>query len=398
MTNPARRPNRVRILLWVGIAACLGFLLWVVPARAGQLLYSGDAILFWASGRLALAGENPYDEAHIVEVLAQAGHPADFGAEPMPHMLYPPWALPVVMPFGLLGYPAFRLVWLALNLAVIALAAHLTWKLYGGSSRLAWLPFLLALTFAPTGRVVSIGNPAPLMLLGVVPFLALVGSPSAKPSRGKDLLAGALLLLATLKPPLAYLFLAAVGLWVLYQRRWMVLLGAATSLGLATLAALAFNPAVIGQYFQAMGSYPLGAWATPTVGALLRLALGVDTFWLQYLPSLLGLAWLAVFWLLRRQDWDWLRVTPLLLAVSLVSAAYAWTYDLVLLAVPLVAAAAGLLQGSPRRMAWGLGVYAVLNLIVLVLYTRLSDFWLFWLAPAFLIWLVWAQRGQPKKA
>lgn len=265
--------NWRRIVLWVLIVACL-ILLWQVLAKFGEdLLFTGDSILFWAAGRLAWTGENPYAENLIIDVLRGAGHPANFGTEmPMPHMLYPPWALPVMLPFGLLSYPVFRLVWLAAHLALIALTGHLAWQMGGGQKGWLWLPLLLALTFAPAARVVSIGNPAPLMLIGVLPCIFLLQRPGS--CRRWDFCAGMFAVLATLKPQLLYLYLVALGLWALHRRRWYFILGAGVGVVMATGLALAFNSQVVGQYIEAIGSHPVEEWATPTIGAVLRLVLG----------------------------------------------------------------------------------------------------------------------------
>lgn len=77
--------------------------------------------------------------------------------------------------------------------------------------------------------------------------------------------------------------------------------------------------------------------------------------------------------------------------------AYAWTYDLVFWIIPLVMLAAGLLKARRRQLWILLAVYAVVDLLVLWLYTRVVDIWLFWLAPALLLWTVLAQREIAKQ-
>ena len=388
--------NWRRIFLWVLIAACLVLLQQLLSAHAERLLFSGDSVLFWAAGRLILAGRNPYDEHLIQEVLAAAGYPTQFNAGiAMPRMFYPPWTLPLLMPFGLLSYPIFRLAWPVTLLAVLAVMAHSTWKMAAGPARLLWLPLLLALTFAPAARVISIGNLAPLMLLGVIPCIRLLRRADRRWQT--DLLAGMLAVLVTIKPQLLYLYLAALGLWALHQRRWAFILGVGVGVAVATALALAFNPQVIGQYLGVLQRSPVAEWATPTLGAVLRLVFGTDRFWLQYVPPLLGLAWLAWYWWQRRASWDWRGEMPLLLTVSLATTAYAWTYDMVFWVIPLVMAVAGLLRGERRKLWLFLGLYAVIDLAVFWLYTRVNDIWLFWLAPVLLVWTVLAQRQAVKK-
>ncbi|MGC9083371.1 MAG: hypothetical protein ACP5ME_09355 [Anaerolineae bacterium] len=248
------------------------------------------------------------------------------------------------------------------------------------------LAVFFGLSFAPTLGVMKAGQITPLMLLAPIGFLYSF-------RRQRWVLAGAAASLSLIKPHLLYLFLAAVVLDGLAHRRWAVLLGLVGALvvssGLATLA----NPQVWGQYVHALVHYPPRDWATPTLGGLLRLLLGVDRFWLQFLPPALGLLWLLVYWHRHRSNWLWEHHLPILVLVSTVTAAYGWSFDLVVVLVALIPALIRLLEVRQRPAAISLlAAYFIVDGISL--FTSFVQIFYVWMAPFFLVWYLMAKRVE----
>jgi hypothetical protein len=304
----------------------------LVP-RAGALLRPEtlglhDFVAYWSAGRVNAQGGNPYAPEELLPVQREVGW-----TDPWPNiMYYPPWVLPLVMPFGMLSYGVSRLLWLIANLGVVLFCADWIWRYYGGPAQYRWLACALALVFMPTLIVLRMGQAGPLLLLGVVGFLHYE-------RRGRGGAAGAALLLAAIKPQLLYLFGLAVVVWAVDRRRWSVPAGGALAAVAAILVALACNPSVLGQYRYAVGHPPSGN-ITPTIGAFLRLAFGEERTWLQWLPTLVGAGWVAWYWSRHRRAWDWSEQAPVLVFGSFLTTAYgAWVFDLVVLLLPLVRAA-----------------------------------------------------------
>src|SRR5204862_878863 len=133
-----------------------------------------------------------------------------------------------------------------------------------------------------------------------------------------------------IKPQAALLFFAALALWVAQSRRWLVLAGLASGLGGGLVIPMLLNPAVVGQYIETTSRYRPEQYASPTWGTVLRVWFGQEHFWLQFIPPLVGLAWLLWFWPRKRHAWSWRADLPLVLLVSVVTMAYGWFYDLVL--------------------------------------------------------------------
>jgi hypothetical protein len=161
--------------------------------------------------------------------------------------------------------------------------------------------------------------------------------------------------------------------------------------GLAGLAALGIavvcNPAVIGQYREALGHHPPEQWISPTPGAFLRLLFGEERFWLQFVPTLAGLVWFVPYWFKHRKTWNWAEQMPLLLLVSFVTASYgAWPFDLVVLLLPVIQAA--VLVGASERTSFracALAAYLLIDGLALTLnLLRLTSMWFVWMAPALL--------------
>jgi hypothetical protein len=366
--------------LLVGATAILTLLalVWQLPRLADPDLFPvDDFVEYWSAGRLNVTGGDPYSADQLFPLQQEVGSTADYGIM----MWNPPWTLSLVMPFGLLSYPAGRLTWLLLHAVLAVGCADALWRFYGGQVELRWLAWLLALSFTPTLVVLRMGQIAPFMLLGLTGFLLLQAS-------RRDFAAGALLVLSSIKPHLVYLVWVAGLCWIIQERRWRMLAGAALAglvlLGLAVLV----NPQVIAQYRQATVERPPADWITTTFGALLRFLFAKDQRWLNFLPPVLGLLWFGPYWLKHRQHWDWREQLPLLLLVSYVTAAFGWLGDQVVLLLPLTAMAAWTAQRSERQV-WLLAgaTYAVLNLFDLMLNTVWSDQQLLhlWTAPALLI-------------
>jgi hypothetical protein len=375
----------------------------VLLALAGPMLYLASRltdpsvlrishfIQYWAAARIHLAGGDPYSIEQVRALQVEAGWPAD---EPLNFFMWnPPWTLPLLLPFGLLPFALGRAVWLLLNLGLLLFAVEKLWKLYGGPAEKRWIAWAVGFTFFPTMMELQAEQTSPLMLLGVVGFLALE-------RRGRPALAGAVAALTVIKPHLCFLFWIALVLWSLDRRRWSALAGAAAA-GLAAVALpLLLDPAVYGQYRAALAQHHPTHVITPTLGSLLRLAVGPEPYWLQFVPVAGGVAWLLVHWWRRRQTWDWLEQMPLLVAVSLLTTAYLYVYDLVLLLVPVLAAAAWTAARDRRpttRLA--LGLHAVISGTALLMNVQhWPEYTYVWMLPAVLLAYLLLRRPEPAAA
>jgi hypothetical protein len=326
---------------------------------------------------LNLSGGNPYDPGQLLQLQKSTGKPGEEAVM----MWNPPWVLALVMPVSILDFEISHALWLLLNLFLVITSASLIWSIYRGPSQLVWMSWIISFTFLPVLDVLKKGQIGIFLMVGAVGYLYY----SSK--RRQDLIAGAFLALLSIKPHVLYLFGVAAVLWAIDRGRWNVLLGSVITIAGAAFFTWAINPNVIDQYYFAVRNYPPTDWATPTVGGILRLLIGSENIWLQFLPSILGLLWFTiVFWPRHRKTWDWLDQGPLLVLLSLTTTSYGWSFDqppalLAILQVTLLIVLHARLDAPVR---WIIASYVFI--LVLNLLTRGNDFFLFWFAPAMIVW------------
>jgi hypothetical protein len=375
------------ILLAIAIVA----LLHQVSRLSGALStkFMDDFVAYWAAGRLQLSGQNPYSYELSSEVQRAAGR------QEKPHvMLYPPWAFSLLLLCGLADYASARLIWLLLNIGLLALLARLLWKTYGGPEKLLGLSWLIAFLFYPSLYLLRVGQMGVLVLFGIACFLR-------NQERGKDWMAGAALLLSALKPHLTYLFWIALALWIIERRRWAVLGGVTASLIVATVLPMAFNPRFV---FQSEAVWenaqsPFFEMDTPTLGTILRKFFGEEKRWLQVLPMILGSVGFFVYWRKKREDWHWPTETPWLLAVSSWTALYSWVSDLILLLPALIETAVLALAFSKKQKQRWLVVFIGLNIFCLAVnLLGAIDFAYSWVAPILLLCYWRLHKAEPSSA
>lgn len=272
-----------------------------------------DFVDFWAAGRLASEGHaaTAYDMAAHHAIEAQVA--PTVGVLPFP---YPPFVLPVLVPFGMLPF------WLGFGL----------WIAIGGGVYLGATRNLLPARFS-LGQAAAAAN----FITGQNGFITsaiFIGGTkllTARPFAG-----GAILGLLCFKPQLAILLPLAL----LAGREWRAIAGGlASSFALVALSLLLFGPdsyagffANLPRYSQWLGTgrWPWGELAT--LFALLR-SFGVangPAMAIQLVAAAGGAALTIRAWWLGLEQ----RV-PILAAATLLAAPYLFTYDALLLSVPL---------------------------------------------------------------
>lgn len=385
-----------RVILWVILIISVFVLIRLAPILTKpEYLPSDDFVQFWAGGKLNLQGENPFDPQKIEQSQIAAGGQAS-GTYTISIMLNPPWAISLVMPFGLLDYPSARLTWLIISTLLLVISSQLLWRIYSGNPHQRWLALVVAFIFAPTISVLEVGQISPLVLMGLTGFLYFTIS-----SRN-DWLAGAFLGLASIKPQVAFIFWIALFFWVIRERRWFIIISTTVTVLSLTVIALIVNPHIIQQYLGMLQTYRIPDWASPTIGAYLRFFwFGTENFWLQFLPSILGGIWFIYFWYKHHKSWNWVDELPILLLISQLTSSYTWTYDQVILLPAIIQATIRMASNWKRYSTLLLAVlYLIINILDLILHMRLSDFWFIWMAPAILIWylLIFWQKSNMKDA
>ncbi len=379
-----RNRRLYKIITWTMLVILSTLLMVLAPTlTAPEFILADDFSHFWASGKLFINQENPYQLDEILKTLRDAGVEPTSQTSLGFQTLNPPWALLIFSPFGLLNYGLARLAWLMINIILLIIVARQFWQRYQGSGHKNWMALLAVFTFGPTFSVLSKGQVTIWVVLGITALIVYTTG------NINSWWAGAGLVLITLKPQLFYLLWPALGLWVIFQRRWKLVISGAIVWFTAILFLHMVNPQLWQQYFAAAQAYPYDQWATPTIGSYLRYFwLGLDKFWIQYLPACFGLTWSIFHFLRHRQHWIWHEHLPVLLFVSLLTSPYTWTYDQILI-IPTVISAAFWLSRSvtPFVIAAWLG-YLAINIADILLHTQLDEFWFLWLAPAYTLWYI----------
>ncbi len=337
-----------------------------------------DYLQYQSAGRATLAGNNPYDGRVLCPIQREIGSNWD---DPV-MMWNPPWTLPLALPLGAMHWRLGQLLWFALNFAAVAGSARLLWGIFGGSRERAWLAFALALGFAPTLFLLLLGQISGLLLLGLVGFLWAV-------RRQRFALAGCSAALTAIKPHLFAPFAMLLILEAIHKSRHRrTILAGGLTLTVCGLIPLAWNPDIWSQYREATGAGAAAShntireWVHPTLGYAIRQALPAEPFRAMFLPLLVVLPLVAVYWYRRRATWNWTVELPRVAIVSLLAAPYgAWGFDLVVLLIPVVQAAVWL--SAHRALAIRFAVaFGALNLLALLTLLRENSMTNPWFAPA----------------
>lgn len=348
-----------------------------------------DFLQYWAAGRLLRDGGNPYDADQLFAVQAAAGRPDD-----RPVLTWnPPWALPLVAPAGLLPWRAGQLLWLALQLGLVAGSVWWLWGLAGGPPAGRPVAAAASLTFFPVGYLLHEGQCSGWTVLGLTGLLAAGAG-------GRPWLA-ALGAAAAVKPHLVLPVWVALALDACVSRRSRAMLAWGTAAGLVLAAApWLIDGAVWAEYLAALRRpasathTPLSGWWCPTVGWWVRRAVDPAAFWVQAVPAAVAVAGTAAYWRARRGGWDWGVELPRLVLLGLLASPYgAWPYDLVALLVPATGAAVAVVRRAGRRAQ----VVAGVGYAAFVIAGNLTDaaHHFVWVTPAVVAgyWLVDRRYG-----
>lgn len=356
------------------ILICLPILRW----RA-MLLFTPlpvyDFMTYWAAGRLFLSGSNPYSGTAMFAIERSLSWSY---AQPLV-LLNPPWALPFAALLGALPFQTAHYAWLVASLTLEAISSVALWRYFGGAKRNQWIALALFATFLPAGSAEHMGQVTPLILAGLAAFLFLL-------RRRHDVLAGACLLTLGVKPHLLYLVILAILLWAIQARKWSLAISAIFTCASVTIAAVLFNRNVLGYFHGALHA----AIDTPCgVGGVLRSIFGIQHAWLQFLPTAIGTAWFALYWMRHRRGWTWEERLPLILLVSIATAPYSWAHDYIL-ALPAYVALTVAISRADADWLIPSGLYLVVQIAI---FTVAEPFSKAWMATASLLWLILYQAG-----
>lgn len=310
-------------LVLASVAFLVFILVYDTPKNMVQV-YGSDFAQYWYAARALINRANPFDPTTSFSI-ARAPDPSVFG----PVLTWnPPYTMVLVLPYVALPFDLARIARMATNVLLVTTSGVALWYLLAPSGdRRYWLGIPVAFAYMPTLQTIRIGQISIWLLAGVTGFLLAVRFK-------REYLAGAALALLAIKPHIPYLFLAGVAWWMLRERRWKILLGGVATLLAASAVVTMISPRVFMQYLDTIAKPPL-YWHTTTLGYWLRVVFGLKLNWLQFLPTVIGIVLFITWALHRKGGWDWQQLAPGLLLASIISAAYGWPIDQVIL-LPVV--------------------------------------------------------------
>jgi hypothetical protein len=318
------------VLLFVAISIAL-----LVP-RLVDWPISPDFTMLWAGARFAVT--RPHDTYDIAAVTAaQMSIRPPVGPLPFP---YPPSALPLMAPFGLLPFWPAYFAWTGLSALAFWTAAQ----------RITWAPWL---AFATPHMVLAVVLGQTTLWVGALLIWSVFWL------RERPMLAGLLFgIAAAIKPQFAILVPVAL----LAGRHWTAVIGAVAGFAAMLILSLPFGVFLWPEWLTMISKHPaiVSGYGLDVLGATPMLALKVLGVPLYLdVPFVILAVWLA--WLAFRGS-DVKKQVLVLLTATLIASPYAIRYELAMLSPSLIDA---LLAGTARGLLIALPLYC-LNVLAIV--------------------------------
>lgn len=345
-----------------------------------------DFMSLWTGARAVMRGLNPYD-ADVWQPLR-----AEYGSNWMPDSRapFPLWTFLAMIPFALLPLSQAAAAWLTfqeflLALNIFVLVGHVG-KYRPGTGEVALLG-LGAFLSASTVLVLINGQMTFLLLLVLSAYLVLN-------ERSAPFWAGVSLSLLALKPNPFVLFVPLVGLWLLWQRRWRVVGGAAAG-GLFMLGVtMLMRPDWLVQWLNVRSKTEVVS-ITPTVWGL---AAEIGGGWWLPVGLLLAIVLTSgvALYVFSRPDLDEATVIAVALSASLLVTPYTWAYEHALLFLPWLLLFARLRNRRKACLLWFVLAWLVPWLFLGLAAVRLLDTFGFMVPALALLAVVWMTETQLK--
>ena len=342
-----RLTGAAAVILTAIVAATL---LYVLGWPASQYVHV-DFAGFWVGSRMLLDGADPYDFAAFLEMHQRIGSRGLAINPPGTAYGYPLTTAVVFAPFALLPVSAAAPLWLVTqaSLALAALVA-LARRLFGADVR-RHLPILLALALAcqPAWLLAAGGNLGGYLvaIAATSAVLLLAGHPSA---------AGAVAGLLVIKPHPLLIALLLI-LLVLPRRDAARFAGSGAAVaGGIVLIALALRPGWIGEFLVPFSRIGGAAVPRSTLFGLVGSALGPATWIIVAIIAAAFLWWART----ARLPFVFGAATP----ISLFCIPYGWSYDHLLLLLPVTVILGTVARDSDR---FRLAISGLLALIFVLL-------------------------------
>ena len=374
------RLESIKKIQIICLIAIILFLILFLKASYNQWPFTkigSDFTAYWASTQLLINGENPYLSGQIFALEKLVGW-----TKKIPTVTYsPPWVLTFIIPFALENYQLGKFLWLLFIFICILICSIWLWEFYGGTDAGRNWVLLILFTYVPLYYTFIMGQIVPLILLGIAGFLHFE-------RQKKWFLAGVFVCLVGIKPQDSYLFFIALLFWIIYKKRWGVLLGAGCATFLITAIPLLYNPSIFFQYYtESVAQSFQYYWQSPTLGYWLRSLLGKEKHFLQYFSTIVGTAWFFYYWHRNYAKWEWAEQVPILIFMSLITTFYVWSHDYLLLIVAIIQAGVWFINEPLHTYSkFMIFIYVIINLMAWVTtFSARSEKWFIWIVPALFI-------------
>ena len=161
------------------------------------LKVSGDFLLFWASAKLILQGQNPYDGGLLLTTMIQTVGPMKYDMR----VPTPPALAGLLIPFAILPFNIALLTWTIANVALALAGLHLVYRTIQipDNRRKLAIKFAFISTFYPLFLAIKLAQIIPLLFFCTALFCA---NQDKLNDRRKGFFSGLALAVCTIKPHL----------------------------------------------------------------------------------------------------------------------------------------------------------------------------------------------------
>ena len=346
-----------------------------------QEIGAGDFRAYWSASYLLAHGQNFLDPALVLRIEQElAGWPEAF-----PILTWnPPWLSVLLLPYSFLSFGMATRAWLLTNVTMIGLGSVLLWRDASQLARTrarAWVSLVIAFAFVMTMITVNMGQVNTFVFTGLALFLYFS-------RKRRDTLAGAGLVLTTVKPHLVYLTLPLLFLGLIRTRQWRTFVGLGLSLAGLIVILFMLRPTWLGEYLQNVGSGRLLDWETPTIGGVFQVVLGWS--WVKW-SAIVVMPLVAWIFYLRPAPLNWRTLIDLTVLIGIPTAPFGWSYDQILLLIPILRIGVWLVEGAIGRWQTVFVCVVLILANAVAIYQRMqspSDVYYFWVP-----WVVAAAYG-----